>query len=100
MPSQLAQELSERFANDAEILRLRAAAGGAEAGPDAETSERMADACDRVSSLFASARGAPPEAVDALLPVLERYRTEEDDANVRAVYRGAIMRVRNRPGKV
>ncbi len=98
MTSQLAKELAERFAEDAETLRARAAAPATGVGPDPATSERMADACDRVSALFASAQAADDSALAALAPVLERYERDERELNSRAVYRGARMRLRDALG--
>ncbi len=100
MTSQLAKELAERFAEDAETLRARAAGPAPDVGPDAATSERMADACDRVSALFASAQAAEESALASLVPVLERYERDERDLNTCAVYRGARLRLRDVLGSV
>lgn len=98
MTSQLAKDLAQRFAEDAETLRARAAGPATNIGPDAATSERMADACDRVSTLFTSAQAADDSALAALVPVLERYEGDERDLNTRAVYRGAKLRLRDALG--
>ncbi len=94
MRSERARTLAEQFARDAEVLRARAAAPPARSGPDPATADRMADACDRVSTLFSSAGEARDEAVAALVPVLQRYEREERDSRVRAVYRGAMLRLK------
>lgn len=95
MHSDRARSLADQFAQDAEVLRARAAAPPAPSGPDPATADRMADACDRVSALFASAGAARDEALGALVPVLQRYEREERDSSVRAVYRGAMMRLKD-----
>ncbi len=107
----LARYLAGRFADDAEALRARAAVlesrtTGAEVlpgttlpGPDAALCRRMADACDRVSALFASVDDESAEAIQALVPTLERYRRGEREPSVQHVYAGAVIRVRENLGR-
>lgn len=105
--------LLERFETDAAVLRARATAlraGPPQPGPDAATSDRMAEACEDVVALLLSC--APhddeQEAVAALvelLPLLEQRASAVDAAGhcatargasapVRAVYLGAATRIR------
>ena len=101
--------LLERFSTDAAALRQRADAlrsaartGGASPvpGPDAETSQRMAEACDDVvAMLTAIPDGTDPAAVlssiAALSPLLDmRSGREASSPAVRAVYAGAATRIR------
>ena len=98
--------LLDRFRADAEALRhrvasLRSAGKGAAAppGPDAATSERMAQACDDVVATIA----ALPDDADAarmvtalasLVPLFEqRAQREAKTPAVRAVYAGAATRI-------
>ena len=106
----LPRYLAGRFADDANALRARAAAlesrtVGADSrrdltppGPDAALCRRMADACDRISALFTSADSENPDAIQALVPTLERYRSEEREPGLQHVYAGAIIRVRENLG--
>ena len=102
MSSPLADHLAGRFASDARALRARAqalaAAGPARgraaarpAGPSAESTERMAAACDRVEALFAGAES--DEAVAALLPTLEGLASGAATSEERYVYAGAVARL-------
>jgi hypothetical protein len=97
MTDSLAMTLAARFRDDAQALRARATVldsrsaqrGG---GPDAAACRRMAEACDRVSALFA---GAQHE--DALADVgrsLDRLLSAERSGDARHVYEGAITRLR------
>ncbi len=105
--------LLERFETDAAVLRARATAlraGPPQPGPDAATSDRMAEACEDVVALLLSCppRDDEQEAVAALvelLPMLEQRASAVDAAGhcatargasapVRAVYLGAATRIR------
>jgi hypothetical protein len=101
MPSPIAEHLAARFASDARALRTRADAlaaagrnprGGARpVGPNAESTRRMADACDRVQALFA---GVPDDdAVRALLPTLAGLVAGARADDERHVYAGAVSRL-------
>lgn len=106
MPLSARAYLLDRFRSDALVLRQRADALAAAprnakvAGPDAETSRRMAQACDNVVEMIE----AVPEAEDperalanicALLPLLEHHAAQEKGGPpVRAVYVGAATRIR------
>ena len=106
MPLSARAYLLDRFRSDAVVLRQRAdslAAAPTHAkvvGPDAETSRRMAQACDVVVQMIE----AVPEAEDAeralanisaLLPLLEHHAAREQHAPpVRSVYVGAATRIR------
>lgn len=106
MPLSARAYLLDRFRSDAAVLRQRADSLAAApknakvAGPDAETSRRMAQACDAVVQMIE----AVPEAEDAdralanitaLLPLLEHHAAQEKGAApVRAVYIGAATRIR------
>ena len=57
----------------------------------------MAEACDRISVLFAGADS--DESLRARIPSLERYKNEEQEPSVQHVYAGAIIRVRENLGK-
>lgn len=114
MSFDIREYLADRFRNDAETLRTRAAAmlanapagrdrsgGQSPAGPNAALSRTMADACDDVATL---AEALPEDAslptmlaaLDALVPEL-RMRADAPalaaTPAVRAVYIGAITRV-------
>jgi len=106
MPLSARAYLLDRFRSDAVVLRTRAASLAAApknakvSGPDAETSRRMAQACDAVVQMIE----AVPEAEDAeralmnitaLVPLLEHHAAQEKGgAPVRAVYVGAATRIR------
>lgn len=119
-----AAHLAGRFAADAQALRRRAeqlgttrgaspagaagtkAAGkGAPkgavarppAGPDAAACARMADACERVSTLFAGARDVA--SLGALVPLLEQTLADERTPEARHVYAGALSSVRDLLGE-
>jgi hypothetical protein len=101
MPSPIAEHLVERFASDARALRARADAlaavgragrGAARPpGPTAESTLRMAAACDRVQALFAEA--ADDEAARALLPALAGLVAGAPTEDERYVYAGAVARL-------
>ncbi len=117
MPLTARAYLLDRFRTDALALRQRAdtlaatTQGGAGRsksghgaapvpGPDAETSRRMAAACDSVVQMLEaipeaddSARGLA--SIVSLLPLLEHRAAQEiGGAPVRAVYAGAATRIR------
>jgi hypothetical protein len=87
--------LAERFSIDARALRQRAEqlAGlkRPPPGPGADACRRMADACDRVSALFAAAPDEP--ALLAVVPELDRLAEAEGDPWITTVYRGAVKRL-------
>lgn len=102
--SQTAREyLMHRFRGDAEALTERVAAfqrGSKMPGPDASTSQRMADACAAVVALL---EGIAPHddaaaelaAITSLVPLLEsKARDASSLPPVRAVYAGAATRIR------
>ncbi len=99
MPSPIAEHLAERFASDARALRARAealgrAAGGRgprPAGPSAESTRRMAEACDRVQALFAEV--PDDDAARALLPRLSGLVAGARADDERHVYAGAVARL-------
>lgn len=94
--------LLDRFRTDATVLRQRAATlrkGPPQPGPDAATSERMADACEEVTVMIE----AIPEmddvaqtlsALTALIPLLEKRAATASAPAVRAVYVGGATRIR------
>ncbi|WP_291163976.1 hypothetical protein [Gemmatimonas sp. UBA7669] len=94
--------LQQRFTQDAQQLRERVAqlrAGSSMPGPDAATSDAMANACDTVVAML----DALPTHDDvellirdllALVPVLERHAQNAKQPPVRAVFIGAATRVR------
>lgn len=95
--------LQDRFRADADTLRQRAVAlraGPPQPGPDATTSDRMADACEDVTMLMASVphhddAQAMIDAILALVPQMqERAESERHAPPVRAVYAGAATRIR------
>ncbi len=95
--------LLDRFRTDAETLRQRAAAlrmAPTQPGPDAATSQRMAEACDTVIAMIEAIPAADDSVVvasslTALIPLLERHATMVASAPpVRAVYAGAATRIR------
>jgi hypothetical protein len=97
------QYLLDRFVTDAATLRARSAAlRGAppSAGPDAATSAKMAEACDRVVSLIRSLPAHEPPGImlqslaTLTLPLEELSRKQADVPAVRAVYAGAATRIR------
>ena len=111
--------LTERFRNDADTLRQRAAApavAGPSRGPDAAASNRMANACDaviarlrRADASRGAASGASDKAVGSVLSgepdetmlrhltgvaeALAREAAGERDPWVRSVYGGAATRI-------
>lgn len=92
--------LLARFTADAVTLRERAAQlAGKPApahGPNAEASERMADACDHVASLIGNLSDEVAEqltALDDLLPEIAARSARAEDAFVRSVYGGAATRI-------
>lgn len=95
--------LLDRFEGDAATLRSRAAmlqaATQKQPGPDAATSLRMAEACDRVAALVRTVRPADDGIMLQLLaaltiPLDESARENAHDPAVRAVYAGAATRIR------
>jgi hypothetical protein len=111
MSSPIAEHLADRFASDARALRARAdalkaparpapgagprGAGGRSAarppGPSAESTLRMADACDRVRALFADV--PDDDAARALLPTLAGLVAGARADDERHVYAGAVSRL-------
>jgi hypothetical protein len=100
MSSPIAEHLAERFASDARALRARAdalaaaarAPGGARpVGPNAESTRRMADACDRVRALFDDV--PDDDAARALLPTLAGLVAGARADDERHVYAGAVSRL-------
>lgn len=92
--------LHARFTADAVTLRERAASlAGKPApahGPNAEASERMAEACDQVASLLENLSDEVTEqltALDDLLPEIAALSERAEDAFVRSVYGGAATRI-------
>lgn len=94
--------LIDRFRGDAATLRERAAAlagGAALPGPDLATSKQMAEACDAVVSLL---QGIPTNGDDGgemaalldLIPTLESKLHTVTQPAVRAVFTGAVTRIR------
>jgi hypothetical protein len=100
MSSPIAEHLAERFASDARALRARADSlaaaardgrGARPVGPGAESTRRMADACDRVRALFAD---VPDDvAARALLPTLAGLVAGARADDERHVYAGAVSRL-------
>lgn len=95
--------LIQRCAEDARVLHERVATmrrGTRIPGPDAATSERMADACEDIIELLDDLASdvAEPLTTAALLemltPHLEARIKQQSHAAVRAVYAGAIARLR------
>jgi hypothetical protein len=97
MTPNLPDYLAECFAADARLLRDRCTTLGnsrqPSPGPNVAACRAMADACDRVSALFATAAGQDDRAVQALLPTLDQMEAGERDPQARHVYAGAIRRV-------
>lgn len=96
MPSPVAEHLADRFASDARALRARAevlssARGARPIGPNAESTRRMADACDRVRALFADV--PDDDAARALLPTLAGLVAGARADDERHVYAGAVSRL-------
>ncbi len=94
--------LVDRFRTDAEVLRQRADTlkpGIKTAGPDAATSQRMAEACDEVVTMLSAIAlhddaDAVLSAIGALVPLLEqRASAHSAMPPVRAVYIGAATRI-------
>ena len=102
MDDSLAATLADRFRVDAHALRARATVLDTQgklarnAGPDAAACRHMADACDRVASLFDGATS--PDALARLGPSLERLQADERASDARHVYAGAITRLRQALG--
>jgi hypothetical protein len=96
MTDSLPAHLAARFRDDAQALRARAtvldAQGGRGAGPDAAACRAMADACDRVSGLFASA--ADELGLTDVGRQLDRLLDGEPHPDVKHVYSGALTRLR------
>lgn len=97
------QYLLDRFQGDADALRARSAAlrsGGPQPGPDADTSQRMATACDDVCAMLRALPASDDvtamlDALDALVPLLEqRANAATKSPPLRAVYVGAATRIR------
>lgn len=97
------QYLLDRFVSDAAVLRARAAslrAGPPVPGPDAPTSAKMAEACDRVAELIESVPENEPPGImlqslaTLTLPLEELSRKQSDLPAVRSVYAGAATRIR------
>lgn len=96
--------LISRFTEDARALHERVSTmrrGTKVPGPDAATSERMADACEDVIDLLEEIGADGEEEPDttalaaALVPQLEaRMKQHQAQAAVRSVYAGAIARLR------
>ena len=94
--------LRHRFTHDATQLRERVAQlrkGTNMPGPDANTSQRMAEACDEVVAMLESLpQGADSarivESLLALVPQLEKRAQSAAAPPVRAVYMGAATRLR------
>lgn len=101
MPSPIAEHLTDRFASDARALRARADAlaavgragrgGTRPVGPTAESTLRMAAACDQVQAMFADV--ADDEAARALLPTLSGLVAGARSDDERYVYAGAVSRL-------
>jgi len=95
--------LVNRFQTDAVVLRERVALmarGTKVPGPDAATSNRMAEACEEVVAMLLAIASngdadAELDAIMALVPLLE-HRASEQQSNpaVRSVYAGAATRIR------
>ena len=103
MSDEARQYLLERFLSDAKTLRSRAASLGVSrppAGPDAATSTRMAEACDRVAALIRSLPANEPPGImlqslaTLALPLEDLARESADSPAVRSVYVGAATRIR------
>ena len=97
------QYLLDRFITDAATLRGRAATlrnAPPAAGPDATTSTKMAEACDRVAELIQSLPDDEPPGImlqslaTLTLPLEELSRKQAEAPAVRAVYAGAATRIR------
>ncbi|MBL0940236.1 MAG: hypothetical protein IBJ03_15180 [Gemmatimonadaceae bacterium] len=94
--------LRHRFTHDATQLRERVAQmrkGTNIPGPDANTSQRMAEACDDVVTMLESLpQHSDPaltvESLLALVPQLEKRAQGAGVPPVRAVYMGAATRVK------
>jgi hypothetical protein len=99
MDDSLSAHLASRFRDDAQALRARATVLDAQGparrgggGPNAAACRAMADACDRVSALFA---GAQDEiALTDVGREIERLLGAERDADVKHVLGGALTRLR------
>ena len=104
-PDSPAAHLAARFASDAQALRRRAeqldaarrSGGRPQPGPDAAGCRRMADACDRVATLFASA--TDDDTLGALEPILEQLVADARTPDVRHVHEGALARLREALGE-
>ena len=94
--------LVDRFRGDAATLRERAASlasGATIPGPDFATSTQMAEACEAVVALV---QGLPSDGDDAnssatllsLIPTLDARSHAATHPAVRAVFAGAIARIR------
>lgn len=102
MREHIEQYLIKRFTDDARILRGRATSlrsGANMPGPDAATSERMAGACEDVADVLRGIDDIPVDNPrDGLMAVLsaleQRMHEHRSDSQLRAVYAGAISRLR------
>jgi hypothetical protein len=91
----------DRFAADAATLRERAAQLAGQPvpphGPSAEVSARMAEACDDVLALLATASGddvlVALDTLNALRPTLDARAQHASDPFIRSVYAGASARI-------
>ena len=94
--------LIDRFRGDTETLRDRAASlgnGTTLPGPDLVTSQQMADACSSVVSLLETLPASPDADREVtelltLIPSLEARARTVAHPPVRAVYVGAVTRIR------
>ncbi len=94
--------LIERFTEDARVLHERVATmrrGTKVPGPDAATSERMAEACEDVVAIIEDVEHAQwlstSDLVATVIPIFEEHMKEnQGDAAIRSVYAGAIARAR------
>ena len=95
--------LIDRFRTDAVTLRQRAAqlrSGPPQPGPDAATSQRMAEACEDVLAMIeaipeADDASALVAALTALMPLLDRRALASSASPpVRSVFAGAATRIR------
>ena len=98
MDASLSAHLASRFRDDAQALLARATVLDAQGparrggGPNAATCRAMADACDRVSALFAGA--ADEVALTDVGREIERLLGAEPSPDVKHVYNGALARLR------
>ena len=97
------QYLLDRFTTDATALRSRAESlrsAKSSPGPDADTSIRMAEACERVAQLVRELPANEPPGImlqslaTLTLPLEDLSRAHAREPAVRAVYAGAATRIR------